>query len=285
VHSLPIFVINLDRSPERLALMEAQAGALGLGFERVPGIDGTKALPAWVVTQFLGELGQAPTALSKGEVGCYASHLRVMSKIIDHRLEAAIVLEDDALLDESFARNAERAVRAAPEGWDCIHLSTNFKRPAFPIADLELGVSLVRYMRQPINSTAYIISLAGAVKLAAPRRRTCPFDVEFRQPWLSGLEIFGTYPALVHPNQYLASTIEADWKAPHLKTRRRRKAHQQVMWKPRLGSQVHGWFYVLTRLGMAGALHCSTATLRRSGSRPVRPPVRALPQLLKAKSI
>ena len=129
MHSLPIFVINLDRSPERLALMQAQAGALGLSFERVPGVDGTKALPAWVITQFLSELGQEPTALSRGEVGCYASHLRVMSKIIDHRLEAAIVLEDDALLDESFARNAERAIRAAPEGWDCIHLSTNFKRP------------------------------------------------------------------------------------------------------------------------------------------------------------
>src|SRR6476646_8063978 len=147
VHSLPIFVINLDRSPERLALMQAQAGALGLSFERVPGVDGTKALPAWVVTQFLGELGQEPTALSKGEVGCYASHLRVMSKIIDQRLQAAIVLEDDALLDENFARNAEQAVRAAPEGWDCIHLSTNFKRPEFPHADLETGISLVRYTR------------------------------------------------------------------------------------------------------------------------------------------
>lgn len=284
MHSLPIFVINLDRSPERLTSMQAQARALGLRFERVPAVDGTRALPAWARVQFLNELGEPHGELSQGEVGCYASHLLVMSKIIGRHQAAAIVLEDDAVLHERLMDNAEQAVRTAPEGWDCIHLSTNFKRPAFPIADLGRGRSLVRYLRQPINSTAYIISLAGAIKLAAPRRRTCPFDVEFRQPWRSGLELLGTYPALARPHPHFASTIEADWKAPRSKAREQRTTRQQAMWKPSLTSQIRGWFYVLTRLGAAGALHCWTATLGKTSGMPTRDAPHSLPWLLKGKS-
>jgi len=284
MHLLSMFVINLDRSPKRFALMHAQARVLGLRFERVPGVDGTEALPDWAVAQFLNQSGQSHTGLSKGEVGCYASHLLVMSKIVERGLEAAIILEDDAVLDDSFARLVERASRAVPDPWDCIHLSTRFKRPAFPIADLGSGRSLVRYMRQPINSTAYMISLAGAAKLAAPRPRTRPFDVEFRQPWLSGLEMFGISPALVRPHEHLASTIDADWKThPSKANRRRATSRQQALWKPGLASQIQGWLYVLTRLGITGTLHCWTIGLRKLRNAMIRSVVPSSPRLQKAK--
>ena len=35
-----IFLINLDRSPQRLAFMTAQLNALGLRAERLPAVDG-----------------------------------------------------------------------------------------------------------------------------------------------------------------------------------------------------------------------------------------------------
>ena len=74
-----IFFINLDRSQERRALMQAQANKLGLAFERIPAIDGTRQLPGWMVSQFLDDRGLVRGGLSEGEVGCYASHLLVMS--------------------------------------------------------------------------------------------------------------------------------------------------------------------------------------------------------------
>jgi glycosyl transferase family 25 len=284
MRSFPIFVINLDRSPERLALMRTQALAAGLRFERVRGLNGIQELPTWAKPQFLDDSGRTPNGLSAGEVGCYASHLLVMSKIVERGLQGAIVLEDDAVLDDSFARFVERASNAVPDPWDCIHLSTRFKRPAFPIADLGSGRSLVRYMRQPINSTAYMISLAGAAKLAAPRPRTRPFDVEFRQPWLSGLEVFGIFPALVRPHEHLASTIDADWKTHPSKTNRRRAtSRQQALWKPGLASQIQGWLYVLTRLGITGALHCWATRLRELRNATIRSEGPSSPRLQKAK--
>ena len=259
--TLPIFLINLDRSPDRLALMRSRMDALGLVFERVAAIDGTRQLPAWAVAQFLDDRRHVRGGLSEGEVGCYASHLLVLSKIAERHIEAAIVLEDDAILDEDFGRMALDAIRAAPAGWDCIHLSTDFKVPAFPIAELGSGRSLVRYMRLPVNSSAYIISSAGARKLIASRQRVRPFDLEFRWAWLTGLEIFGTYPALARPDQNLPSTIQADWKDNRSKA-------SQVLWKPSLASRIQGWFYVMARLGPAGALHCWTTTLQNRSQVP-----------------
>jgi glycosyl transferase family 25 len=262
----PIFLINLDRSSERLALMQAQASELGLAFERVRAIDGTRQLPGWMVSQFIDGCGQVRGGLSEGEVGCYASHLLVMSTIVERRLEAAIVLEDDAILDQDFEQAACAAVRAAPAGWECIHLSTDFKKAAFPVAGLGLGRSLVRYKRLPVNSLCYVVSLAGAAKLLEARRRVRPFDLEFRLAWQTGLEMFGTYPALARANQRLETTIRADWKD-------RGCAATRTRWKPGWTSRVHGWFYVMVRLKPAGALHCWTRSSR--GRAHVRPRTRS----------
>jgi len=251
----PIFLINLDRSHERLALMQAQANDLGLVLERVPAIDGTKQLPGWMVAQFMDRRERVRGGLSEGEVGCYASHLLVFSKIVERRLEAAIVLEDDAVLDADFERMALAAVRAAPAGWDCIHLSTDFKRPAFPIADLGSGRSLVRYKRLPVNSLGYVVSLAGASKLLEARHRVRPFDLEFRMAWMTGLEMFGTYPALARANAKFETTIRAAWKDYGCTATR-------AQWKPSWASRLHGWFYVMARLKPTGALHCLTRSPR-----------------------
>jgi glycosyl transferase, family 25 len=255
----PIFLINLDRSHERLALMQAQADALGLAFERVSAINGTRQLPGWMISQFLDQRGRVRGGLSEGEVGCYASHLLVMSTIVERRLEAAIVLEDDAVLDPDFEQAACAAVQAAPAGWECIHLSTDFKKAAFPVASLGLGRSLVRYKRLPVNSLGYIVSRAGAAKLLDARHRVRPFDLEFRLAWLTGLEIFGTYPAVARANQRLETTIRADWKDLGCTVTREQ-------WKPGWASRLHGWFYVMSRLRPAGALHCWTAARRDRGS-------------------
>lgn len=235
--------------------MQAQASELGLALERIPGIDGTRNLPGWMVSQFLDDRGRVRGGLSEGEVGCYASHLLVLSKIVERRLAAAIVLEDDAILDQDFERAACAAVGAVPAGWDCIHLSTDFKRPAFPIADLGCERGLVRYRRLPVNSLGYVISLAGAAKLLEARHRVRPFDLEFRLAWLSGLEIFGTYPALARANGRLETTIRADWKDRGCTATRTR-------WKPSWASRVHGWFYVMVRLKPAGALRSWTRSPR-----------------------
>src|SRR5689334_19676770 len=107
------FLINLDRSPDRLTHMQAQLAALDIKAERVSAVDGRDRVPAHLRSQFA-----TSTNLTSAEVGCYASHLAVMEIIRDRQLPHAVVLEDDANLQPDFVAATTEAIAMAPHRWD-----------------------------------------------------------------------------------------------------------------------------------------------------------------------
>jgi GR25 family glycosyltransferase involved in LPS biosynthesis len=80
-----IQVINLERRPDRLALISAQLQRAGLGFETQVAVDGQK-------------LGFEPKFLTRGEVGCFQSHINAMRRQIEVEYPYSLILEDDAIL-------------------------------------------------------------------------------------------------------------------------------------------------------------------------------------------
>ena len=176
--SLPIFLINLDRSPDRLRRMMDQVAHLGEQFARVPGVDGL-ALPNNMRSEFLNADGSLRSGMLPGEVGCYASHLLVCEQLIAEGLPCALVLEDDPTLHGDLVQIASAAVVACPANWHIIHLWHPSKHGrSTKIARLSSRHWLVRHHRRPINTAAYIISLAAAKKLRMPGPRTRPIDIE-----------------------------------------------------------------------------------------------------------
>ena len=95
------YLINLDRSPDRLAEADAQLRAAGVAYERVPAVDGRTL--GWAglrgrVSRFRFFLvhGRLPTP---GEVACACSHLEAYRRLLASGEGAALVFEDDAALD------------------------------------------------------------------------------------------------------------------------------------------------------------------------------------------
>jgi glycosyl transferase family 25 len=186
-----IFLVNLDRSSDRLAFMQGQAERAGIAFERIPAVVG-RNVPEWLVDEF-SDSGK----MSDGEVGCYASHLTVAQTIVARGLPYAIVLEDDAELDVDFIQAAVGAIAAASTKWDYIHLSSIFKRAVVQASDAEIGDgrTLVRYVHGPINTSAYVLSNRGARKWLAPTRRVRAIDLNNRYFWIQNLDVYGVCPA------------------------------------------------------------------------------------------
>ena len=184
--TIPVFVINLDRSTDRLAHVRAEFAREGLTFERFPAVDGTK-LPPELVPYFRG------SPLRPGEVGCYASHLSLWDRIAG-RGGAALVCEDDISLPAGFAALLRSVLDEAPDGWDVIRLSSPTRRPVVPLCDLDGRHKLVRYWREPTLSGATLITPRGAHKLCKPGLRTLPIDADLRRPWAFGLDTYGVHP-------------------------------------------------------------------------------------------
>jgi glycosyl transferase family 25 len=231
-----VFLINLDRSRNRLQHMAKQASSLGLAFERIPAVEGAN-VPDWLRSEF-----DTPHAMSPGEVGCYASHLVVAQHVVARGLPYAVVLEDDVELAPDFKTTIRAAIDAAPPGWDLIHASSVFKAPVIHLGALSDRSHLVQYTRMPVNTAAYVVSNRGARKRLSPMVRSRPVDMDNRYAWLQRLEIFGVYPAPAEQREEIPSEIGTA-------TRRRSRA-----WSPGVLSQFLGMAYTAKRVGYGNYL-------------------------------
>ena len=94
VKNLSAWLINLDRSPERLAQMQPRIDALGAPFEvrRFSAVDG-KARPELMAQvdqpAFIRAIGRP---ILPGEVGVYFSHLGVWQAFLQSQAEVALVM-------------------------------------------------------------------------------------------------------------------------------------------------------------------------------------------------
>lgn len=188
------FVINLDRSKDRLAAMAEQFSRAGMAFERIPAVDGNK-LPESVRPYFCDRTGKIVSSLRPGEMGCYASHIVAWQRMAGGEYgPAVLVCEDDIRLPDDFPDLLAEIIAKAPVAWDLIRLSSISKRAVVQIAKLSGGYRLVRYSRQPTLSGASLISASGARKLLAPMLRHRAVDQDLRRPWQFGVISYGVEP-------------------------------------------------------------------------------------------
>lgn len=228
-----IVVINLDRDADRLAYMRAQLARLAAPFERFAAIDGAE-LPAPMRSYF------TPGApLSRGEIGCYASHLAICQRIVARRVRAPVlVLEDDVALPSDLTELLTSLAAALPPRWDIVRLSYPTKRITRAVAPLAGGRELVRYSRVPTSTGAYLISRSGAEKFLAPRPRTLPIDHDLRRVWAWDLATYGVAPTPIRANAFGGSTIDA--MAPRPRARRRSADERETLARFRRGVQDFG---------------------------------------------
>ncbi|WJW80441.1 glycosyltransferase family 25 protein [Bartonella sp. TP] len=103
---MQIYVINLNRSEDRLRLIKAQMQNLGLEFVRVEAIDGSKLDEAELKARQDCKKAyiSSVTCQILNEVACNLSHAKVLELIANGTDEYGVVLEDDALLSKNAAQ-------------------------------------------------------------------------------------------------------------------------------------------------------------------------------------
>ena len=235
------FLVNLDRSADRLVSMREQAERVGLTFERLPAVLGT-AVPEHLAGKFFVD-GQVASELRPGEVGCYASHLLIYEKMIERGLEHALVLEDDAILAGDIVDAVERTLSAVPAGWDIIKICNVTSRTTVRVA--RVGARhLVRYVRQPFGTFGYLVSAAGARKMLTPGLRTEPIDMDMRRPWRFGLETYGVLPPPVQTTTEQSEILDMGGRGKWAKNKKERNRQdlaytaQRVGWPKVIASEI-----------------------------------------------
>jgi glycosyltransferase involved in cell wall biosynthesis/GR25 family glycosyltransferase involved in LPS biosynthesis len=151
-----VFVLNLDRRPDRLRAVKAQMDALGIEFERYTAVDG-KAKPhidEWMAysqkplvetpegvkkltrskdfyqsydspvarTAYLEAKIKAKAIRTPGAWGYMKSYIGILEKALHEGYRSVLVLDDDALFHRDFKSLFAKAVRELPDDWKIFQL-------------------------------------------------------------------------------------------------------------------------------------------------------------------
>jgi GR25 family glycosyltransferase involved in LPS biosynthesis len=141
------YYINLDRSPDRRAAMEAQLGRFDLTerYRRFQAVDGALS-------------GYASPRLTPGELGCFASHHQLLRQNLDCASHLHII-EDDVVLASCTANVVEQIVGSAMiDDYDLL-----FTDMAVPVDFKFYREARTRYGRQvhrPADGTATTVEFS-----------------------------------------------------------------------------------------------------------------------------
>jgi glycosyl transferase family 25 len=213
----PVLVINLDRSPGRLAFQRLQADRLGLDFERVAAVDGA-LLPQ---SEYELHAYRWHRPLSRSEVGCLLSHAACWRRVVELG-QNVVVLEDDLVLAQetaAFLREAKALTGAA-----VVNLETRGRPRFISQAPVEtLGEQRLHTLHAAVaGSAAYLVTPLAAARLLEKLPRKAALADAFL--WgRRGIRYLQADPALGMPLDFLEDSGRAVEEAvstirrPHLK--------------------------------------------------------------------
>lgn len=238
-------VINLDRSPHRLAQIAKQLDDIGWHWARLPAADG-KTLSMTDrsivdVDAFKRKHGKMPLP---GEVGCYLSHVWAMQRFLQTDKGYLLVMEDDLRIGPDMP-SVIKALMEKVDHWDVVMLSGIHN--AWPLAvtglvePYNLAVPLLRYS----GASCYMLSRhAAEIYVRDLLPMSLPYDHEYDLAWVRGLRTRIVAPApcrhsyedgsdlfppgLTKKNFHWSSRLGAYWW--RIKTDLRRIGHGLAQW-------------------------------------------------------
>lgn len=214
---MTVFVINLERAPERMKFMSEELAREGLDFSRVPAIDGCQIPPDQIEkeTSAFCQWCVIGRRMTNGEVGCALSHINIWQKMVSENIPLACVLEDDVTILPGFKeRLFELETDCNPLDCSVYHLSTPRELDQTPrIVPMEKGDC----------ACGYVLTKGAAKRLLACNNPII-YPIDTWGVWIkAGVSVYKVVPKTVgHYNSTRFGTTTGifDGRAPQGKISR-----------------------------------------------------------------
>ncbi|MER8628884.1 glycosyltransferase family 25 protein [Mesorhizobium opportunistum] len=200
-------VINLDRSPDRLAHMASEFARIGIGFERIAGIDAQDHPNLVLQPQ---HAIHAIRPLAGSEIACLHSHRACWTIIAQDDAPYGAVFEDDMV----FSGRAGALLGDTswvPAGADVVKLETFFSRTVIQRrrAPAGHGFSTVRLRKGHPGAGGYLLSrqMARAFLEATAQVNIAVDDLIFNPAMSAGRNIYQLVPALCAQDQFVGDRL------------------------------------------------------------------------------
>jgi GR25 family glycosyltransferase involved in LPS biosynthesis len=219
------FVISLERAVERRPHAQWIIANVPIPCEALSAVDGSQLTVAERESVYQRNLYRPryPHELRRGEIGCFLSHRKAWQAIVDRRLDAGVILEDDVVFDVDAMASAIEFVSEALEDNDYVQLQVRDLVSREPIVAQGESYTLRKPTYVPLRTTAQIVTHGAATRLL---KMTTPFDrpvdTFLQMTWLTGVPIKVLDPCVVREisQQIGGSTLGGSRKPWHERLRR-----------------------------------------------------------------
>lgn len=194
-----IQVINLASSIERAENIKSQLVKITEDWELFPAINGKKNNHE-LFTKYDDRLSQKyrGKSLSRGQLGCYASHYLLWEKCVAEN-KPIIILEDDALLDKELLSSFINNLEELPETIECVRLFENKRKNYTHQVKIKLEqYSIDRFSKGHMSTTGYYITPTAAKKFITHSEKWAfAVDIFMDRYWANDVIVYGTVPPCV----------------------------------------------------------------------------------------
>ena len=217
---LGVYIINLDRAPDRWTFMEGQLKSAALEGERIQAID--RRDPAFAPRgglsvqrdDVLRETNWDGRCYVMGEEACFQSHLKALATFAASGRQAALIMEDDCEFAPDFRETLD-AILGYRALWDLVKLEGTRKkggRPALKVAKAG-NYDLVASLNPSSGAAAYLVTQAAAARLIeAADGAFEPFDNFLSAHWRHGLKVLDCSPFVAR--QGLPESTRSETRGP-----------------------------------------------------------------------
>ncbi|MDR1560795.1 MAG: glycosyltransferase family 25 protein [Holosporaceae bacterium] len=184
IHDIVVYVINLDRSPERMKKIKSLLDTLGIKFTRFPAIDGYNIKIVNLKTNKIEDNKSFHKVCDKnsdyliscglfsfkytttpkirrllccGELGCALSHLSIAKDIVQKGHKLAMILEDDVVCEKDFKVIFAETLKNTPKDMGILFLDIGLGRSDSSPYFVSPGALLDSFRQIPGNK--YVVRL------------------------------------------------------------------------------------------------------------------------------
>jgi GR25 family glycosyltransferase involved in LPS biosynthesis len=152
----PAFVIHVaEKSPERLEICKSRVK--NAGYKNIIIFDGVNLRNHQDIDNVVKLFPRCPgfhNGLSRGQIGCALSHLKILRHIVDNNIERATIFEDDVIFHPNWNILSKRYYHHTPKNYDMIYIGN------------QININSNKINTEPAFCThAYIVTLMGAKRL------------------------------------------------------------------------------------------------------------------------
>jgi glycosyl transferase, family 25 len=194
------FILHLERATGRKVAVDALRAALPIESEILPAVEGRLLSPEAVGEAYRRSVvtPRYPFTLRLPEIGAFLSHRSAWRRIVDDRLDFAVIFEDDAATEPAVFAGVLSFLQAERRTWDYVLMPAAGLEPSGESLAKAGGYTLLKPHAPPLRAIGQFVSRSAAERLlettAAFDR---PVDTFLQMSWITGVPLLAVTPTPV----------------------------------------------------------------------------------------